>query len=112
MKLTAEDNGREVRTCVGAAISVALKVQGGTGYNWYTDQLDENYLKPAGEYTEDISPKGAAGGPVLGVWCFKAVAPGVTRLRMLYYRAWEGKRHAVKSFEVRLNISESHKEPK
>ncbi len=90
---------------LGTVIRVKLEVHGGTGYGWYTDQLDETRLKPAGNWTEEVSSKKVAGGAVVGVWCFRAAAPGPVRLRMLYYRAWEGRQRAIKVFEVQLNIA-------
>ncbi len=105
LDLTAADNGRQVRVGLGTEIRVKLEVQGGTGYGWYTDQLDESRLRPEGTWTGEVSPKRIAGGAVLGVWCFRAAAPGPARLRMLYYRVWEGRQHATKVFEVRLDIA-------
>lgn len=106
LELTINDNNREIQINVGEAISVKLKIQGGTGYNWYIDRLDETHLKLVGTETKEISPKNIIGGPVLGILSFKAIAPGDTILRLLYYRVWEGKEHAIKKFEVKLHIAD------
>ena len=104
--LTAEDDGREISVGIGEAFKVELDIQGGTGYDWYVDEPDVNHLQLIDTATVDVSPKGIVGGPVKGVWTFKAVAPGDTSLRMLYYRIWEGKDKAARSFSVKIHIAE------
>ncbi|MGC2423223.1 MAG: protease inhibitor I42 family protein [Nitrospirota bacterium] len=103
--LTMADNGNEIRLGPGEIIKVELKVQGGTGYNWHVDGLDESRLKLIGTETREISPRKIVGGPMQGIWSFEAVAPGDTVIRLLYYRIWEGKARAVKKFEVKLHIA-------
>lgn len=108
--LTMEDNGKEVDLSVGGTIKVELKDIGTTGYAWYTDGLDKS-VKLIDEEVVDISPQNlkrgpAAGAPKLKIWTFKAVAPGDTSLRLLQYRVWEGKEHAINKFEVKLHITD------
>jgi predicted secreted protein len=109
--LTMEDNGKEVDLSVGGTIKVELKDIGTTGYAWYTDKLDASRLKLINEEMADIVPENpergpAAGAPKLKIWTFKAVAPGDTSLRLLQYRVWEGKEHAINKFEVKLHITD------
>ncbi len=105
LELTINDNNREMQVNFGDVLNVELKTQGGTGYSWYIDELDETHLKLINTKTKEITPKNIAGGPVFGIWSFKAIAPGETILRMLCYRVWEGKEYAIKKFEVKLHIA-------
>jgi predicted secreted protein len=105
MTLTIKDDGRDVAVSVGDVIKVELEFQGGTGYSWYVDGLDETRLTALGVITVDTADKGVVGGPVQGVWSFKAAAPGDTVLRMLYYRVWEKNKSALKSFTVKFHIT-------
>jgi len=103
--LTDGDNGREVSVPVGATLRVELKTQAGTGYGWYVEEVEPVRLKLEKAETVDMAPRGVAGGPELGVWSFKPVSSGDTRLRMLYYRVWEGKDKAVNKYEVKIHIT-------
>jgi inhibitor of cysteine peptidase len=109
--LTMEDNGKNIDLGIGETINVELKDIGTTGYAWYTDGLYETYLKLISEEVKDISPENPEKGPVLGapkmkIWTFKAIAPGDMSLRLLQYRAWEGKEKAINKFEVKLHITD------
>jgi predicted secreted protein len=109
--LTMEDNGKEIGLGLGETIKVELKFSGGTGYLWYIDALDESHLKLIGEEVKNISPgnpgkRPVLGGPSLSVRTFKAIAPGDTTLRLLEYRVWEGKEHAINKFEVKVHIAD------
>jgi inhibitor of cysteine peptidase len=109
--LTMEDNGKNIDLGIGETIKVELKDIGTTGYAWYTDGLYEPYLKLISEEVKDISPENREKGPVLGaptmkIWTFKAIAPGDMSLRLLQYRAWEGKEKAINKFEVKLHITD------
>ena len=107
--LTADDDGKNIKAAVGDVLRVDLRLQGGTGYNWYPDEINEKLLKLKGTRTRVISERNsagapAAGGPVLGMWYFQTIAPGDTDIRMLYYRIWEGKESARKSITVHVHI--------
>ncbi len=103
--LTIDNNGGEACLAPGETVKVELKITGGTGYDWHVEGLDETHLKFIGKKTRAVSPGNIAGGPVLGIWSFKAAAPGDTLLKMLYYRIWEGSKHPAGRFEVKLHIT-------
>ncbi len=102
--LTMDNNGGEASLVHGEMLQVELEITGGTGYDWHVEGLDETHLKFIGKKTRAVTPGNIAGGPVLGVWSFKAAAPGDTVLKMLYYRIWEGSKHPAGRFEVKLHI--------
>jgi len=102
--LTMADDGGEFGLSVGEIVKVELESQGGTGFSWYEDGLDERYLKLIKTEPENMAGKGMVGGPVMDVWYYKAVSSGDSVLSMLYYRVWEGSGKAVKKFRVKLHI--------
>lgn len=102
--LTEEDNGREVEINVGDIIRFDLRYQGGTGYVWYPDLPNDDSVRLVDSRSVDLSEQGMVGGPSIGMWYFKANAPGNTELTMLHYRVWEGRTKATKRFSVKLRV--------
>jgi predicted secreted protein len=102
--LTGKDDSKSFNAGVGDFIKVELEMQGATGFNWHPEGLDETRLKLVKTETKIKSGNNTIGGPVLGVWYFQAVSAGDTELKMLYYRAWEGKQKAKKSLTLNLRI--------
>ncbi|HUJ90151.1 MAG TPA: protease inhibitor I42 family protein [Syntrophorhabdales bacterium] len=102
--LHKQDSGREVQVKSGDVIQVELDGSGGTGYWWYVTGLDAARAELVSEETKPPSDKKLLGGPVTGIWRFKAKEPGRTDLTMKYYRVWEGPGAAVDQFSVMLNI--------
>ena len=102
--LHKEDNGREVQVKSGDVIQVELDGAGGTGYWWYVTRIDAGYMELVSEETNPAADKKLLGGPVKGIWRFKAKGQGRTDLVMKYYRVWEGPEKAENQFSVILNI--------
>lgn len=98
--------GKKIELHCGDEIQIELKSIGGTGYKWYLTELDQEFLELISEKT--IAPEEAkgeiTGGTVLGIWKLKAKKQGVTRIKMLYYRIWEGKDQAIDHFEIEVHI--------
>ena len=55
------------------------------------------------EKTKSVSD-GRVGGPVLGLWTFRAKEPGTVEIKMDYYRIWEGSAKAIDHFQVRIKV--------
>ncbi len=100
--LQAKDNGQEIRVKVGTIIELSLEEQGGTGYTWEFDQLDEKHFELVTTETSPLSDK--IGAPVLMTWRLKVKNAGESRLALDYFRPWEGKGKAVEHFLVKVNI--------
>ena len=101
--LTKQDNGKEITLKVGQVIQVQLEGIGGTGYWWYVENLDPRYWELLSEKTRAASD-GRMGGPVLGLWTFRAKEPGTAEIALNYYRTWEGVGKASDHFGVRIKI--------
>jgi len=104
MTLTIEDSGRNIEVATGDVINVELLTQGGTGYEWHAEALENEHLKLLGHETLAGSPKGLLGGRIIEKWSFKALAPGDAMLGLSYYRSWEGSGKKLNEFKVRLHI--------
>ncbi len=100
--LRAKDNGQEIRVKVGTIIELSLEEQGGTGYTWEFEQLDEKHFKLVKTETRRLSD--LIGAPVLMTWRLKVKNAGESQLALNYFRPWEGKGKAVKHFLVKVNI--------
>jgi len=89
LTVTREQDGREVALKVGSILRIELPGRSGTGYTWLPEVTGAPYLKLMDQTTRQIK-EGRPGGPVMQVWSFKAVRPGATEIKMVYYRPWEG----------------------
>jgi len=101
--LEKQDDGKEVRIKAGRDFQVRLEGMGGTGYWWYVQPPDGRYVELLSEKTQ-ARAEGRVGGPVMGIWTFRARAAGATEIRMDYYRAWEGIERAAERFRVKVII--------
>jgi predicted secreted protein len=99
-----EDNGKSFTVPLGACLDVELPFLGSAGYAWQIENLDIAHLELIKEDTRSIPNGNRIGGPVLGIWRFKAVNPGRTTLTMKYYRPWEGVGSALDQFTVKIEI--------
>lgn len=102
--ITDDDKGKIVNAEPGDVLMLDLAFQGGTGFNWYPDALDEKLLRLESVKTEPVKDKEKTGVTMHGKWYFKVLGSGETYLRMLYYRKWEGTDKALNSFSVSLHI--------
>ena len=104
--LKKADNNREIQVRVGDVFQIELEGIGATGYWWHVTEMDRGLLELLSEDTRVPSEKSEkkVGGPVTGVWRFKALAAGKTGLVMKYYRIWEGPDKAVDQFSIILSI--------
>ncbi len=105
LKLTINDNNREIQANVGETVELVLISQGGTGYEWHTEGLDENMLRIKDNKATYEGDRNKVGGKMVNTWYIEVLKPGDTELRMSYYRVWEGKSKALKHFNVKLHIA-------
>jgi len=101
--LQKQDSGKEITVKAGQVIQIQVEGMGGTGYWWYVQNLDAGCVELLSEKTRVVSD-GRMGGPVLGLWTFRAKEPGTTEIKMDYYRSWEGSAKAADHFQVTIKI--------
>ncbi len=101
--LQKQDNGKEITLKSGQTLQVQLEAMGGAGYWWYVQDLDPRFFELLSEKSRAASD-GRVGGPVLGIWTFRAKEPGSSEIKMGYYRSWEGAARAAEHFRVKVQI--------
>jgi inhibitor of cysteine peptidase len=98
-----EQAGREITLKVGNILLIELPGKAGTGYSWLAEETFAPYLKLMDQTTRQLK-EGRLGGPVMQVWRFRAEQPGACKIKIAYYRPWEGVGKAVDHFVVKLQI--------
>lgn len=91
-----------VKTNVPFRIELAANAT--TGYTWNITELDESMFKiESSGYEPEKTDLVGAGGTVY--WDILPMKPGLTIIKLDYYRAWEGKSQAVDHFTVRVLVA-------
>jgi predicted secreted protein len=101
--LRKQDNGKEVQIKSGQVFQIQLEGMGGTGYWWYVQPPDVRHVELISEKTKSQF-EGRVGGAVLGLWTFRAKAPGTAEIKMDYYRTWEGVERAAERFRLKVTV--------
>ena len=101
--VTKEQSGREVALKAGNILRIELPGRGGTGYSWFAEETFAPFLKLVDQGTRQVN-EGRPGGPVIQVWRFRAEKPGVTEIKMAYFRPWEGVGQAKDRFRIKIRI--------
>jgi predicted secreted protein len=107
--VTKEDDGRTVVIVAGDVIQIELLGSPGTGFWWYFEQLDEEYLELLEEETRKTISETMLGAPMRGVWRLRARRPGETTVEMAYYRVWEKPSEAADYFGLTVRIEDRQK---
>jgi predicted secreted protein len=103
--LTQADSGKAITVKVGDIIQIELAEQGSTGYLWQFDDLDRQFFELIDIATEKTyTEKNFTGGPVLKRWRLKAQKAGNTTIYLYYFRPWEDKSTAVRTFVLPVRI--------
>ncbi|HVN67932.1 MAG TPA: protease inhibitor I42 family protein [Candidatus Sulfotelmatobacter sp.] len=74
-----------------------------TGYNWYITEMDEGrfQVRRSGYNAEATGLVGSGG---VSYWEILPLKEGLGTIKLLYYRAWEGKERSVDRFQVRVVV--------
>jgi predicted secreted protein len=107
--ITKKNSGGELIVSPGDIIQVELPTTGGTGYQWHMDHIDGKFLEFLSESAKEDSEIRMVGAPVVSVWQFKAKEQGSTRIKMDYYRKWEGMEKAADHFILNINVSDKRR---
>jgi predicted secreted protein len=105
--ITKRHSGSEIKVKPGDIIQIELLASGSTGYNWYMDQIDGDYLEFISEKTKRVSEDRKVGAPDVIIWQFKAKKQGFTEIRLDYYRKWEGMEKSADHFFLKINVSDT-----
>ncbi len=98
-------NGREIKVREGGVIRVDLEELGAAGYTWVIRDLDKEHFEIVSAQTEGAPPRGdTTGTPVVNTWLIRTIKSGMSELKFLYFRPWEGEKNAVDSFILKVRI--------
>ncbi|MCK4797366.1 MAG: protease inhibitor I42 family protein [Spirochaetes bacterium] len=84
---------------------INLEGSGSTGYWWYYNIDDETKIMLYDMQTFDFNQSDTVGGHIMGVWKFKGIATGETKITFKYYRSWEGEETAIDTRVYSVNIN-------
>lgn len=100
--LTAADDSRTVDLHVGGKVVIQLPDNPSTGYRWEID-ADKACVKIERQHFEQQSHQVGGGGE--SSWVLRAITPGVSTVKLMLWRPWEGERAAIQRFVVTLRIA-------
>ena len=111
-ELTEEDNGRTLELRVGDTVTVGLRSNPTTGYDWYPRHGagDVQILAEKGTlYQVDSAPASAGALPVAGqggthYFAFRVIGPGICGIALEYKRPWETV-PPLRTFDVMIKAS-------
>ncbi|OHD07655.1 MAG: hypothetical protein A2086_16110 [Spirochaetes bacterium GWD1_27_9] len=84
---------------------IELEGNPSTGYWWYYTIGDNTIIKNIDSKTFDFhSGEFIVGAPIIGIWKFKCLKIGETKITFKYYRSWEGEDSAseTKIFNIKV----------
>ena len=102
--VTKRDAGKTIEVAVNDVFQIELLGTPTTGFWWYFEALDEEYVELVKEYTTESFSEGIEGGPLMGIWLLRAKKAGMTTIKMAYYRSWEGGGKHQDQFWIKLKI--------
>lgn len=100
--LTAADDGRTIESRAGSEVVIRLPENPSTGYAWKID-VDKAHVSVERQFFEQRDDRVGGGGET--TWVLRASRPGVTTVRLMLWRSWEGERAAIQRFRVTLRIA-------
>ena len=88
---------------VGSLLSIELPANpGGAGYAWALERQPGSQLELVD--SSFIQSNAATGSGGVQRWTLRALAPGDTRLKLKYWRPWEGEASVIDRFDVALHV--------
>ena len=104
MTITKGHSGKAIQLRVSDVFQVELSGTPTTGFWWYIQVMDEDYVEFIKEYTKESLAEKVDGGPLLGIWQFRAKKVGTTTIKMAYYRPWDNGTRPKERFWITLQI--------
>lgn len=103
-KIDESADGTTVNLRTGQKLSVALKSNPTTGYDWQVDEVDEGVVRLVAHEFQPASDPDRLGAPGQTVLQFEAVAAGTTDLRLVYVRPWEEGVEPQDTFQIHVAV--------
>jgi len=105
LNLMADNNGQNFVLYKQADIFISLKANPTAGYTWSINEMDTSIIDQVGNFTFDADSK-KIGTPGMQTFHFKSIAPGETKLKLIYHRTWERNKDPLDTYIVHFNVKE------
>lgn len=102
LTLLAEDSGKTLEVTAGDRVQLQLAENPSTGFQWALDLEDRRLALEDSDFAPDAG--GRMGSWGLRTFRFRFLEPGEARLRLKYWRQWEGERSVVNRFAITFQI--------
>jgi inhibitor of cysteine peptidase len=99
MIISEQDSGRTIRMNRGGEISVHLKENPSTGYQWSVESAEG--MEQLGEQFETNA---AIGGTGVHTFRFRMAQAGSHQLRIKHWRIWEGESSVIAHFAATIIV--------
>jgi predicted secreted protein len=102
-KVSIDQHNTTIELNEGEILQIELPGNVKKGFEWRLHELDETILDLTDEYNQMLEEENPvfAEDPNLEHWAFKTVQTGSSKVRILYYRPWEGKGMVEKNFYIK-----------
>lgn len=102
--VTEIHNKGDVSVVKGGLLTIRLKSQAGTGYQWEIVNHDEVQLASLGSDNESVGDQ-RPGGPQYQVFRFRAQNIGTSHISLHYQRAWEKENPPAKAYHITVHVT-------
>lgn len=103
-----KDSGKKLNVIMGNSFKIKLPSNPTTGFDWHFEGLDaKSFMVVSSGFNPPNTKLVGAGG--VDWWEIKALKPGQHKIRLLYYRVWEGKGKAVDKYQLIFNVLSANK---
>jgi len=101
VRLSAQDDGRQIELSEGEILVITLEGNPSTGYIWEVEEGSEKIIRQVGE-VEFWAESNLLGAPGKQIMRFQGVGEGQTTLKLVYRRPWEKGIEPLKTFSIQV----------
>ncbi len=105
VSVDASYSGQEVEIAVGGSLTVTLKSNASTGFQWVLVNIgDETVLEKVANTYEAPEDTGMVGAPGKEIWTFTTLEKGTSTISMEYSQPWENGTQAAETFDLTIVV--------
>lgn len=106
LKIGESANGKTIEVIVGQKLIIALKGNPTTGYSWRVKKIEGDAIAQIGKvkYLPREHVPGTVGAGGIYIFTFQAQKAGVSKLLLVYERAWEKNKPPARTFTATINV--------
>ena len=106
LKIGESANGKTIEVIVGQKLIIALKGNPTTGYSWRIKKIEGDAITQIGKVKylpREHAPRMVGAGGIY-IFTFRAQKVGVSKLLLVYKRAWEKSKPPARTFTATINV--------